>query len=230
MLFKLSYLLQRYRFWGAPLQRWLALSLALLALLCLLRVLPGGAPAALLCLLLIPLSYAWNTAARRSQYVQFHRSRDVQPPGALRLNPAERVTARATGQFEVSGKQRRYSETPAQYQSFATREHALIVTVAEVTRLRGLVRGPEGERGMWYLFFQPTELRSVEPGILRFGLNARIALRLEIGQILQQQSPSDAWGIPRSSRDKSERRQIVYLSFTAPEDRNKVWGDLLADT
>ena len=228
MFFKLSYLLQHYRFWGTSLQRWLMIGLALLAVLMALRILPGGTAATLLCLLLIPVSIIANAAARRSQYVQF-RSDSAAPPRPAKLNPTQRLTIHATGLFEVQDKQRRYSEVSAHYQTFATREHALTVAAVEETHWHGLLRGSDDARGLWYLFFKPGELHSVEAGILRNGFKQRPALRLEIGQVLHRQSPSDAWGIPPSRDAKAERRQLVYLSFATPEDRDKVWGDLLAD-
>ena len=231
MLFKVSYILQHYRLGGARLQSWLNAALLGLALLLLIRALPGGWPAALLSLLLIPLSYAWHATARRNQYVQFHAQRAAVQPAAATLSSAHTVACHATGLFEVEDKQQRLSETPALFRTFATREHAVLVSSQPRARLKGLLRPPEQMRGMWYAFFKPAGVQQIEPGALQFGRQQRPALRLRIEPNTPiPYTPSDAWGIVRKQPlPAAPRPHTLYLSFATPEERNRVWADLLAD-
>jgi hypothetical protein len=139
---------------------------------------------------------------------------------------------RATGLFEVGGKAQRFTELPAFYRSFSTREHAIMAVVQPSRRLTGLARWPEHELGTWYIFVKHNELRQVQPGVLGFGRSRRPALRLLVEQALPDKNTVlDAWGL-QWGKDKSQlktRQQIIYLSFDGEAERARVLGDLMAD-
>jgi hypothetical protein len=139
---------------------------------------------------------------------------------------------RATGLFEVEGKAQRFTELPATYRSFSTREHALMAVVRPARRLAGLASWPEGEIGMWYIFVKSSELRQVQPGTLSFGRVQRPALRLLVAQVLPDKNAVlDAWGLQWGS-DKSRlntRHQTIFLSFDSEAERERAMKDLMAD-
>lgn len=233
LLFKTSYVLNRYQAFGAPLQRWVVVLLLLAALLLALGLLPGGVAAALAAMLLALALLASARLARRSQYVQFRPdSLAPQPaPDEAPFSPAEKLVLRATGLFEVEGKAQRFTELPAYYRSFSTREHAIMAVVAPSRLLGGLASWQAEEIGMWYIFVKSNELREVQPGTLRFGRSRRPALRLLVEQVLPDKNAVlDAWGL-QWGKDKSKlatRQQTIYLSFDGEVERARVMGDLTA--
>jgi hypothetical protein len=233
-LLQILYILRRYHVMGAALQRWVAVLLLVAALLTALGLLPGGLAGAAICLALLLALFAGQRLAQRSQYVHFRPdSPDAQPmPGAVPLNPADKLLLRATGLFEVEGKAQRFSELPAYYRSFSTREHAVMAVVPPARLLAGLVVWPQHELGMWYIFIKSTELRQVQPGVLGFGRATRPALRLLVAQVQPDKNAvMDAWGLQWGS-DKSKlntRQQTIYLSFDGAAERERVMEDLLAD-
>lgn len=233
LLFQLSYGLQRYRWLGAPLQRWLAVALLITALLMATRALPGGGLGALLCLLLIPLFYLWQRIARASQFVHFRRETTATQvaSAAAKLDPSEKIALHATGLFEVGDKTQRFTELPAYFRSFGTREHAVMATVQPRPLLGGLLRWPENQQGMWYLFFKNNGIREIQAGVLAFGSTRRPALRVYIEQSTPvPQSPSDAWGLVRADKAKPNvMRQTVLLSFDDVATRDRVWENLEID-
>ena len=234
LLLKTLYILRRYQAMGMPLERWLVILLLLAALLLAVGLLPGGLAGALICLALLLALFVGQGLAQRRQYVHFRAQGPVtQPmPGAASLKPADTLTLRATGLFEVEGKAQRFTELPAYYRSFSTREHALMAVVAASRRFAGLVSWPADEHGMWYIFVKTNELLQVQPGTLGFGRARRPALRLLVAQVLPDKNAvMDAWGLQWGS-DKSKlntREQTIYLSFDGEMERERVMGDLLAD-
>jgi len=229
-ILKILYTLRRYQAMGAPLQRWVVLLLLPTALLMATRLLPGGPAGGLIVLLLLIALPAGQRLAERHQYVHFRADPAGQPaPAATPISPADKLAVHATGLFEVESKAQRFSELPATYRSFSTREHALIAVVRPARRLAGLAQWPAGELGMWYIFVKSNELRQVQPGVLSFGRSRRPALRLLVEQVLPEKNAvMDAWGL-QWGKDKSKRatrRQTIYLSFDGEADRARVMGDL----
>jgi hypothetical protein len=232
-LLEALFILRRYHVMNAPLERWIAVLLLFAALLLAVGLLPGGLAGALVCLALLLALFAGQRLAQRSQYVHFlPQGSPVQPtPGATPLNPADKLLVRATGLFEVEGKAQRFTELPAYYRSFSTREHAIMAVVQPARRLAGLARWPEDQVGMWYIFVKHDELRQVQPGVLGFGRARRPALRLLVEQALPDKSAvMDAWGL-QWGKDKSQlktRQQTIYLSFDGEAEQARVLGDLAA--
>jgi hypothetical protein len=232
-LLQVLYVLRRYQVMGAPAQRWIVIVLLLAALLMAIGLLPGGLAGGLIAVLLTVALLAGQRLAQGRQYVHFRPDPAGRPASAATpISPAEKLAIHATGLFEVEGKARRFTELPAFYRSFSTREHALMAMVQPTHRLAGLARWPEEEIGMWYIFVKSNELRQVQPGVLSFGRARRPALRLQVGQVLPDKNAvMDAWGL-QWGKDKSKlatRQQTIYLSFDGETDRERVMGDLMAD-
>jgi len=137
---------------------------------------------------------------------------------------------RATGQFEVEGKEQDFTELQAYFRTFATREHA-VMAIVPPSQLLLFANWPDHEIGMWYIFFKNTDLRRIEPGKLYFGSRPRPALRLSLEQeVLPETSPLDVWGGYRSGQPKIKKvKRTIYLSFDTAEERQRVLADLMAD-
>lgn len=231
-LLKISHHLHRHLWAGAPLDRWLALGLAFIAALIALHLLPGGLAGAAAIVGFLVLFLLWQSWASHHNYVAFRKERRpiLLAPQPVMLRPEDRVPVRATGLFEVEGKEQSFTELQAFFRTFETREHAVMAIVPPSTVL-WLGKWPADELGMWYIFFKNTELRRVEAGHLYFGSTRRPALRLRVEQTLPlPTSPLEVWGgYPLGKPKPKKRRQTMYLSFATEEDRQRVLADLLAD-
>lgn len=207
LLCQWAYRLAQYRWGGAPLGRWLRLGLLGVTGLAALGLLPGRWLIAGAAFIAFALSLAGDWWAKRRQYVIFIRQQ-TEPPTPAPLRPQDKVLLRATGFFEVQDKGRTFTELPAYFRTFATREHAVM---AWLKPPRWLLVGswPAEELGMWYIFFRPEAIQSVEAGLLRFGRHARPALRVTV--------------------QDEKRARAVYLSFDGEEERRLVWADLVHD-
>ncbi len=224
------YIVRRYQVMGAPAQRWIVILLLLAALLMAIGLLPGGPAGGLIGLLLAIALLLSQRLAESRQYVHFQPAPAGQSlPAATPINSSEKLIVRATGLFEVEGKAQRFTELPAWYRSFSTREHAIMAVLAPSRRLARLASWPEDELGMWYIFIKHDELRQVQPGVLRFGRAHRPALRLLVEQVLPDRNAvMDAWGL-QWGKDKSKlatRQQTIYLSFDGEAERARVVEDL----
>jgi hypothetical protein len=232
LVYKASYQLHRHEWGGAPLDRWLAIGLVILAGLGATGLVPGGLATVILCAASLVLLLSLQAIASRHSYVLFRAegSPALQDPAAPRLNPAEKLPLHATGLFEVEDKQRAFTELSAFYRSFQTREHAVMALVPP-SRLLVLASRPEREIGMWYMFFKSRELRRIEPGTLLFGTEERPALRLEVERpVPARTTTADVFGINRGDKGKSKtQRETLYLSFDSSADCEKVMSDLAAD-
>jgi hypothetical protein len=209
VLFRICYQLRSHRWNGWPLDYWLSFGFVLVAGLASLGIVPGqratiyGMAAALLVLWALVL---W---ARRNGFVMF-QTQDFPPnPGPTEpLHPADKVELRASGGFEVEGNERQFSDLLAYFRTFATREHA-VMAIVPPSRFLLLGSRPEQEVGMWYIFFRPQQILDLAPGILRFGLQARPALRV--------------------AYQGEDGRKTVHLSFDDHATRQRIWADLERD-
>ena len=211
LTYQFVYNLERHRLFNVRLRRWLVLLCFVLpAALWLGRA--SRVSAAIATLVAVALLVAiWRS--ERQRYVRFVAS-SPNTPGPLSdpssqpespLPPMSKVRVRATGRFEVSGMQRYFVETPADYTTFETGEHCVMT---QIPRSRFLLLGTSNPRevGWWYTFFQPWMIRSVTRGRLYFGLHPRSALQL------------------RLSADNQE--EVLYLSFDDEKTRSLVLADL----
>ena len=209
------YELQQYRWGNVSLQRWLTWLLAFLALLGLLNILPGGRPLAATLALVAVVLVLGRLWAERQSYVFFRLTPNTialgdQPP----LWPADAVLLRASGLFEVAGKEARLTEVLAYYRTFETREHAVMARQTPSYFLRfGSI--PSEQLGMWYIFIRPEAIKKIQTGCLYFGHFPRPALRLEYTRINAKGKPD---------------RERVFLSFDADSDRDRVYADLTLDS
>jgi hypothetical protein len=232
LLLKASYQLRRHLWAGLPLDRWLAVLLLMGAGLMAPGLIPGGVAGAVICAVLLAFVLALPLWAQKRSYLAFHftagnRRPDLHPTP---LSPSDKLSVRATGLFEVEGKERSFTELQAYFRSFQTREHA-IMAVVPASRLLLVGQWPAADAGMWYIFFKSTELRQIAAGDSYFGRQPRPALRLTVEQTLPpKHSPLEAWGVVRSDKPKPRlRQQVIYLSFDSTEARDRVLANLLAD-
>ncbi|GAB4521527.1 MAG: hypothetical protein Kow0047_32450 [Anaerolineae bacterium] len=201
------YQLHRHEVRGWPMDRWLAAALLVLALVGAVGWIPGGLAIAVIAGALLIALLGIEVWARRRDYVIFHPS-NTSDDRCDALLPQDKIPARATGRFSVEGKTEFFVDLKAFFRTFATREHAIIAFVPQ-SRFLGIGRWPAEDYGLWYIFFQPEQIVSVEPGVLEWGRSRRPALR-----VLYRHEQ----GI-----------EIVYLSFDSDEDLERVRGDLLVD-
>ncbi len=159
--------------------------------------------------------------SRREQFVDFVRQPEVRPPQPMGLDPSDKTQVHATGGFEVEGKRHQYVDLLAYWRTFSTREHA-VMAILHASRLLGIARVPEDHVGMWYIFFRPEMIESIDAGSMTHGRDRRQALRIRY------------WRTPEAKDDRHARRakpilETVFLSFGDDGERRRVWADLLAD-
>ncbi|HEY84671.1 MAG TPA: hypothetical protein G4N96_06125 [Chloroflexi bacterium] len=148
--------------------------------------------------------------SKRRGYMRFH----VAPPPSISPNELpylEKITIRASGNFRIKGITRYFVEENALYQTFATKERAIMVNIS-FTRFMLLSHSPEAEIGWWYSFFSPETLSDYQTGTLTFGATPRPALQLRY----------------RLDKD-SNKIETLYLSFDSLQDLAIVLADLQAD-
>ncbi len=206
--------LAHHRLFGATLHRWLAILLPLIAVLAWFDLLPGGSALTLsLVALVIALVYS-QIWAKRNFFVHFAPAPPLElnndaPP----LTPSDKIATRATGIFAVDDQQAPFTNLPAFYRTYATREHAILARKTP-TRFLGLTEADPRLLGMWYIFITPAVLRSVQSGLLYSGSPPHPALRLSYIRPNKKGQPIPA---------------IVYLDFDTEGDRSRVQADLLLD-
>ncbi len=213
MILWLAYRLQRHKWSGWPLSRWLGLLLvmATVGAFLLWRAHPWPAliPAALF--LVYVLVLAW---AGRQGYIHFrpisgqgHLPKDSSPAPSLGMQ--ELVPVQASGWFAVADQERYYVDLQAEFETVETREH---IVLGRVHPSRFLVVGqwPKQEHGWWYIFFQPAMIRGLHLGHLHHGFRARQALRVTYAP------------------DK-DVQQTVYFAFDDDLALRRVWDDLATD-
>jgi hypothetical protein len=210
----LSYRLQRYKWSGWRLSRWLGLLLVIATVWAFsnwrARPWPALVPAALF--LIYVLVLAW---AGRQGYIHFkpisgqdHLPKDSSP--APSLGTQELVPTRASGWFTVADQERYYVDLQAEFETVETREHIVLGRV-HPSRFLLLGQWPEKELGWWYIFFQPAMIRGLHLGHLDHGFRSRQALRVTY--------------VP----DK-DLRQTIYFTFDDALALRRVWDDLAIDS
>jgi hypothetical protein len=104
----------------------------------------------------------WGRMRGYCSFVSAEPHRPASEP--LPLRGLDHLRVRATGTFQVEGRARRFADLDALYHTFETREHAVM---AHVPRTRFLLAGSRREDiGMWYVFFRPERIQSVDPGVV----------------------------------------------------------------
>jgi hypothetical protein len=195
------FILTRWAWRGQPaLPAWHWLVLALLLL--------GGAAVMVLA--------GW--AARRS-YVVFLPEPGLVRPAPLPLLPEDKIPLRATGRFDVQGRERFFADLPAYWRTYASREHA-VLAIQHPSRFLLLGHSRAEDAGMWYAFISPTAITEVTPGELRSGRRISPGLRV----IYRRQPPA-----PEGKRLPKAVVATVYLAFEDKTSRARAWADLMAD-
>lgn len=211
------YLLSRAHLLEIPLTRWINLLLLGLGLLWGLLSLPGGWVGGALWLIVALALFLWVRSARRHAFTRFVPTSLSPKPSAQTLPPAQKRPLYVTGELSVEQKVRTFTALPGFYRTFATREHALLCRVRE-RRIWGFAAWPEAEVGLWYAFFTPQQIESIQPGQVKVGRKLLVGL-----SITYRTAPHPA----------AQRRQpalvTLYLGFVSEEDRNAVLADLLVD-
>lgn len=232
ILLKASYQLRRHLWAGLALDRWLAVLLVMTAGLMATGLIPGGAAGIVTCAVLLVSFLALRIWAGKHRYLAFYPIASDLPanPHPIPLSPNDKLPVRATGLFEVEGKEQAFTELQAYLRSFQTREHA-VMAIVPPSRLLLIGQWPQADIGMWYIFFKGTELRGITAGDSYFGCRPRPALRLAVEQTLPpKSSPLEAWGIVHSDKPKLRvRQQVIYLSFENAEVRDRILANLRAD-
>ncbi len=139
---------------------------------------------------------------RARQYTLFVAEGLVSPL-ADPLHVEEKIWLHGTGFFSVSGMRRRFIELPAVIWRTELDEYILMAYV----QVRGfpLLDAPEDERGLWYIFARPQDIRAVVAGFLYFGLSRRPAL-----QVLYRESPSVEAAFYLSCDSAAQRDRLCH--------------------
>lgn len=216
----LAYHLERQRLAGVPVIRWLYGLLIVLALVLLLRPGAGWWLAGGLLLVLAAL-WVWLRVLRNQDFVHFTPQANLPAHGQetfLPLQPADKLPAYVSGFLSVDTKVRRFAALPGYYRTFATREHALLCQ-ARPRRLGSVAVWPEEEQGLWYAFFYPRQVRSLQAGEIAFDQARFPGLKVEY----EPAQPLDG----KSKR--RYRRVTLYLAFPQAADCRAALADLTAE-
>ena len=211
------YLLSRAHLLSIPLIRWVNILLFGLALAWGLFSLPGGWVGAALWLVVAAALFLWIRFARRRAFIRFTAT-PLSPTSSVQmLPPAQKRPVYITGELSVEQRVRTFTALPGFYRTFATREHALLCRVRE-RRIWGIAAWPEEEVGLWYAFFTPQQIESIQPGVVEAGGQTLAALA-----VTYRPTP-----LP-STRRRKPALATLYLGFTNEDDRSAVLADLLVD-
>jgi hypothetical protein len=209
----LAYRLQRHKWSGWPLSRWLGLLLIVAIVWAFLlwraRPWPSLIPAGLFLAYVLLLAWAGRQGYIRFKPISGQDNLLGNSPPVPLLGTQELVPARASGWFTVAGQEQYYVDLEAEFETVETREH---IVLGRVHPSRFLVVGkwPKQEFGWWYIFFQPAMIRGLHLGHLNHGFRSRQALRVTY-------APDD------------DSRQTVYLTFDDTLALRRVWDDLALD-
>lgn len=157
-------------------------------------------------------------AARRT-YVVFVPEPGLAPPVPASLSPEDRIAVRATGRFDVEGREHLFTDLTAYWRTYASREHA-VLAIQQPSRFLLVGHSRSTDAGMWYAFIPPAAIIEVMPGELRDGRRAGLGLRLTY-----RRQPAAVEG----KRPPKPIVTALYLAFEESMAREKVWADLLAD-
>jgi hypothetical protein len=214
----LLYGLARGQIGGIRLIRWPQVLLLLAAALWATGALPGGRGVATLWLLVWLTLILALRMLRRRDFVQFVAG--VLPPVQAETLPSSaKLPVFVTGLFSVENKQQRFTWLPGFYRTFATREHALICQVAG-RPAASLGRWGEDETGLWYIFFTPALIESVQWGTVTFGANRRPALVVQYRRGAPDQT---------GARSAPSDLETVYLAVYDQATGQRMLADLLHD-
>lgn len=207
---------------GSTLMRWLWLAGMALALVIALSSIAGkwyiaGA---------IPLLLLLTMAARRVLVMRdFLTFRPLPPtkvsmPPARGIAPSDKIPVHVSGWLDVNGKTRRFVWLPGFYRTFATRKHVLISQVRDRSILR-VGRPPETDIGLWYAFFDATQIRTIAPGTVSMG-------RMEHAALAIVYAPDRTQGRKKNTTPNSNTETIYVMGST--DALRRIHADLLVES
>lgn len=224
VIYKLLYQLNHHHVGGWPLDRWLIVGLVGLGVVAAVGRLPGEPWLLVVVVLVLVVGLLLRRLAQRHDYVHFVPDEPAVGDPVVPLAALEHVPVYATGRFAVNDEAQRFSAVPAEYTSFAVREHAILAHVRPA-RFLLVSHWPEAQIGMWYIFFRPNAIRDVQRGHLAFGRRTRPALCVEIEVIKPAQNGQSL----RSAAKDRVYNDVVYLAFDSVNDCQRVWANLRVD-
>ncbi len=189
--------------------RWIRVGVAATAVYLFIRHAPIWT--AILALVLLLISFLLEAVGEKSLYVEFKPSGET-PPDPAPLRPEEKVHIRATGQFEVEGKRKKFANLEAYFRTFNNREHAIMAWVP-ASRYLLVGKWPEEDLGLWYIFFKYDQMVELVPGTVIFSGESKRCLRIR-----------------HIDSEKEKPKELsTFLSFSTEEEMRAVWADLLWD-
>ena len=209
VLVALSYQMGRHRAFGLPWLAWLLLlpvGLFLAMMFHLLELSWWGLTACSLAFLAGVILLVHG----RGGWLATTRDAAPSPAECPALSLGKRVPLRATGWFTTREMRRRYVAVAGYYETFETREHVVMLKLAQ-TRFFLFGKSPEEEVGWWYTFFCPEHVLEITPVRQAFGAADLPALRL-----LLRPEPN-------------KPPEPLLLAFASEAERERVWGDLRRD-
>lgn len=208
-LLYLAYKLQYHYLFQISLRNWLWVLLAAPPAAALVRRLawiPAISIALLAALLLLGVE-----ASRRLGYMLFESAAlDLGTGDQRPIDIEQEIPCRASGHFDVGGKQRVMVSEPAALLKLRTHERVVMARLKR-TRFLLLARSAEAEAGCWYVFFTPERVLEIQTGYVLAGYKARhgLAVRYRPGE---QEEPA-----------------VVFLGFDDLEVLQRALDDLRRD-
>lgn len=210
------YALTRARWLGISLLRWIFLLLIGLALIWPLSRFPGGWAVSLLWLMVVAVLGLTARVQQRRYFTAF-QAQEIAWPLPHALSPGDKRPVYVTGALSVQEKMRPFTALSGFYRSFATREHALLCRVQE-RRVLGIATWPEEEVGLWYAFFTPQQIITIQPGTQTIGRRPLLALAVTY------------WPTPPlAAKPRQTPATTLYLAFPNSDDHAAVLADLIVD-
>jgi hypothetical protein len=211
----LLYALHHFQLAGLPVARWISLALLALAAIWATGILPGRWWGCAFWLLAALAFTMWGARARSADYVTF--APGSAPVLSQTLQPSDKLSVYATGQFNVEGRYQRFTFLPGFYRTFATGEHALLCLARE-RKWAALASWPPEEPGMWYAFMMPADIIGLHWGELQFGASHAPAVAIDYRLT-----------IPAGGRRKQDlvRAERLYVAVATQEDGRQLYTDLL---
>ena len=211
-----TYFTRRRQFLGASVGSWLAtlpFALALAALV--LRWGWGLVLFFLFCWMFVRFSY-WR--ARRMGYNTFVPDKEMKPPlpGDETVTPSQKIPARASGNFALSGRMETVLLRPCFYWHVPLGDHIIMVT--------------QSSDNFLYQFFTPRTLQFVQKGWILFGDEPLDTLAVTFLETWGPDHNNNAlrYFVGGGQMDMIKLKpRTIYITFTESGSMHQVWATLL---
>lgn len=206
-------------FGGITLFRWLNLLFVGVILVAIIAATAYWVTGLSVILLVVAGMWLLRRVYQHHDYIRFYPKDVPFADQGDRLSPSAKVPVHVTGLFAVEERNARFTWLPGFYRSFATREHALLCQHPETHFLK--IAGCEPDNiGMWYVFFQPDEVKAIRWGEIMFGSTPRHCIAVD--RMVEKKAKS------RFRRDKITA-ESTYIAVTSIADGQRIWDDLRSD-